>query len=166
MTFGELDGSRSARVETIAAELSGARFEARSSDAIRQEMWEKWVFIAASAGITCLMCAAIGDIIAVGAADLAAALFAECTAIAAGEGFPPRPEFAERTRAMLTAPGSALTASMLRDIERGAPVEADHILGDLLRRSGPAADTSLLRVAYSHAKAYKARRARTAGAAA
>ncbi|MGH7052376.1 MAG: 2-dehydropantoate 2-reductase N-terminal domain-containing protein, partial [Stellaceae bacterium] len=30
--------------------------------------------------------------------------------------------------------GSPLTASMLRDIERGAPIEADHILGDLLRR--------------------------------
>ena len=66
---------------------------------------------------------------------------------------------------MLTAPGSALTASMLRDIERTAPVEADHILGDLLRRAGPAADTSLLRVAYSHTKAYEARQARTAGTA-
>jgi 2-dehydropantoate 2-reductase len=52
--------------------LSGTRFEARVSDAILQEMWEKWVFIATGAGITCLMRAAIGDIVAAGAADLSA----------------------------------------------------------------------------------------------
>ena len=164
VTFGELSGSYSTRVEAIAAELSGARFEARSSNAILQEMWEKWVFIASSAGITCLMRAAIGDIVTADAADLAIGLFAECTAIAATEGFPPRPEFTERTRTMLTAPASPLTASMLRDLERGAPIEADHILGDLLRCAGPMADKSLLRVAYSHTKAYEARRARTGAA--
>jgi 2-dehydropantoate 2-reductase len=161
LTCDELNGPYSRRIEAIAEALSGARFEVRSSDRILQEMWEKWVFIAASAGITCLMRAAIGDIVAAGAADLTTALFAECAAIAAREGFPPRSEFAERTRITLTAPASPLTASMLRDIERGAPVEADHILGDLLRRAGPAADKSLLRVAYSHTKAYEARRART-----
>jgi 2-dehydropantoate 2-reductase len=159
LTFGELDGSASARIEAIGNEFSAARFEARPSNAILQEMWEKWVFISASAGITCLMRAAVGDIVAAGAADLAAMLFAECAAIAAREGFAPRPEFAERTRAMLTAPNSPLTASMLRDIERGALVEADHILGDLLRRAA-STDGSLLRIAYTHAKAYEARRAR------
>jgi 2-dehydropantoate 2-reductase len=105
------------------------------------------------------MRATIGDIVAAGAADLAAMLFAECAAIAAKDGFAPRPEFAERTRTMLTAPNSPLTASMLRDIERGAPIEADHILGDLLRRAA-STDGSLLRIAYAHAKAYEARRAR------
>jgi NAD(P)-dependent dehydrogenase (short-subunit alcohol dehydrogenase family) len=72
LTFGELDGSASARIETIGSELSGARIEARPTNAILQEMWEKWAFIAASARITCLMLAAIGDIVAAGAADLAA----------------------------------------------------------------------------------------------
>jgi hypothetical protein len=33
-------------------------------------MWEKWAFIAANVGITCLMRAAIGDIVAAGGADL------------------------------------------------------------------------------------------------
>ena len=161
LTFGELTGHCSTRVEMIAAELSGARFEVRSSAAILQDMWEKWVFIASSAGITCLMRAAIGDIVNAGAADLATGLFAECSAIAAKQGFPPRQEFAERTRTMLTTPASPFTSSMLRDIERGAPVEADHILGDLLRRAGPAADKPLLRLAYNHTKVYETRRARS-----
>jgi len=161
LSFGERNGSRSARIEAIASMLSGARFEARLSDAILQEMWEKWVFIATGAGITCLMRAAIGDIVAAGAADLAAALLDECTSIATAQGFPPRPEFLARTRPMFTAPGSPLTASMLRDIERGAPIEANHILGDLLRRGGRNSQGgSLLNIAFRHAKAYEARRAR------
>ena len=67
---------------------------------------------------------------AAGTDDLATGLFAECTAIATKGGFSLRPEFAECNRTMLTAPAAQLTASMLRDIERGARVEADHILGD------------------------------------
>jgi hypothetical protein len=104
------------------------------------------------------------DIVSASTADLATGLFAECSEIAAKQGFPPRPEFAERTRTTLTTPPSLLTSSMLRDSERGAPVEADHILGDLLRFAGPAADKPLLRLAYSHTKVYEARRARTGAA--
>jgi 2-dehydropantoate 2-reductase len=160
LTFGEQSGARTARVDAIAATLSNARFTLQLSDAIVQEMWEKWVFIATTAGITCLMRAAIGDVVAAGAADLATALLEEGAAIAASQGFSPRAPFLERTRAMITAPGSTITASMLRDIERGAPVEADHILGDLLRRAGDRNRASLLRIAHAHTKAYEARRAR------
>ncbi len=161
LTFGEPDGSRSARAEAVAAALSDTRFEARLSETILQEMWEKWVFIATGAGVTCLMRAAIGDIVAAGVADLVATLVDECAAIAAGCGFTPRPEFIQRTLATFTAPGSPLMASMLRDIERGAPIEADHIIGDLLRRADATADArSLLRIAYAHVKTYQARRAR------
>jgi 2-dehydropantoate 2-reductase len=60
-------------------------------------------------------------------------------------------------------PGSTFAASMLRDIERGAPTEADHILGDLIRRGGVGgrpSDFPLLRIAYAHLRAYEARRKR------
>ena len=62
----------------------------------------------------------------------------------------------------LTDAGSAVTASMLGDVERRGRTEADHILGDLLRRRGGAADgdRSLLRVAYTAVKAAEARAAR------
>ena len=162
MAFGEQDGAVSPRSEAIAAALSGAGFELRLSNAILQEMWDKWVFIAAAAGITCLMRAAFGDIVAAGAVDLTTALFDECCAIAAAQGFPPGEATRKFTRSMLTAPQSTITASMLRDIERGGPIEADHIVGDLLRRSTaqPPNDRSLLRIAYAHLKAYEARRKR------
>jgi 2-dehydropantoate 2-reductase len=160
LSFGELDGSRSERIEPIAAAVLNAGFDARLADNIRQEMWEKWVFIAAAAGITCLMRASVGEVVEAGAADLALGLLNECASIAAAQGFPLRQPALERGRTALTAAGSPLKASMLRDIEGGKPVEGDHILGDLLRRAKKPDERSLLRIATLHVKAYEAGRAR------
>ena len=161
LVFGELDDSSSARVAEIEADFAGARFDARASTQMLLELWEKWVFIASAAAITCLMRASIGDIVAAGAVDLSERLLEECRAIAAHNGFAPRPAAIERYRAILTAAGSPISASMLKDIERGAPVEAENVICDLLRRapataSGP---PPLLHIAYAHLKAYEARRA-------
>ena len=71
-----------------------------------------------------------------------------------------------RNRSMMTLPGSTFAASMLRDIERGAPIEADHIVGDLFLRAGSAPrGAALLGIAYAHLKAYEARRKREKAAA-
>lgn len=167
LSFGARDGSRTAHLDAIASELSGAGFDSRLSTSILQEMWEKWVFIATTAGITCLMRSSVGDIIAAGAVDLITTLLDECATIAAGQGFAPGDASIQRNRAMLTAPGSGFAASMFRDIERGAPIEADHIIGDLLRRGESQHTASpLLRVAYAHLKTYEARRARETNSAA
>ena len=163
LTFGARDGVRSASLEAIDNALSGARFKARCSEHILQEMWEKWVFIASLAGITCLMRAAIGDVVAAGAADLALQLLKECAAIAAQEGFAPSAASLQAAQKALTAPGSTITASMLRDIERAAPIEARQIVGDLLRRGEKTQQArSLLRTADAQLRAYEARRAREA----
>jgi 2-dehydropantoate 2-reductase len=164
MSFGERDGSMSKRITAIGSALSGAKFNARVSDGILQEMWEKWVFIATGAGITCLMRASIGDIVAAGAADLAISLLDECAAIASRQGYPPSAAAMARSKTMFTTAGSGLTASMLRDVERNARTEADHVLGDLLHRAGDTIGSrSLLRIAYAHLGAYEARRTRLAG---
>jgi 2-dehydropantoate 2-reductase len=161
LSFGEQDGSESTRARAIAAALSGAGFDARLSTAILQEMWEKWAFIATGAGITCLMRASFGDIVAAGGVEYTTGLYDECCAIAAANGFAPREASLQRSRAMITAPGSPISASMMRDIERGAPIEADHVVGDLLRRGKrDRHDHPLLRIALAHLKAYEARRAR------
>jgi 2-dehydropantoate 2-reductase len=161
LSFGEPDGTMSQRAQAVAAAFAGARFESKLSNAILQEMWEKWVLIAAVAGITCLMRATVGDIIAANEVNLSTTLLDDCAAIAAAHHFAPSPAFLERARAMITTRGSTFAASMLRDIERGAPIEADHIIGDLLRRGAESShDHPLLRIAYAHLKAYQARRTR------
>jgi 2-dehydropantoate 2-reductase len=163
LSFGERDGGRSARIDAVSGAMAGALFKPRASEQILQEMWEKWVFLATLAGGTCLMRAAIGNIVAApGGKDFMLALLEECRAVAQANQHAPRDDFVERYRAALTAEGSSLTASMLRDIERGAPIEADHIVGDLIRW-GSGSDASrggltLLRIAYTHLKTYETRR--------
>jgi 2-dehydropantoate 2-reductase len=165
LAFGERDGGPTDRIRAIAGEMTGVVFKARASEKILQDMWEKWVFLATLAGGTCLMRAAIGDITgAPGGKDFMLGLLNECRAVAQANRHAPQDGFMDRTRAALTAPGSTLTASMLRDIERRAPIEADQIVGDLIRRGSESgaglAKLSLLRVAYVRLKAYEARQKR------
>jgi 2-dehydropantoate 2-reductase len=161
LSFGEQNGAKSPRVQAIAAAFSGAKFDSQLSTTILQEMWEKWAFIAAAAGICSLMRGAFGDIAAAGASRLASDMFGECCAIAAKNGFNPGEIAVKRSIGMLTAAGSPIAASMLRDIERGAPIEADHIVGDLLARGGARpGDYPLLHIAYAHLRTYEARRQR------
>jgi 2-dehydropantoate 2-reductase len=162
LAFGERPGGRSERVDAIAAAMTGAKFEAAASEQIVLEMWEKWVFLASLAGVTCLTRAAVGDIVAAGGADLASALLEECRSVADAAGYSPRPESLRAALSRLTDARSAVTASMLGDVERRGRTEADHILGDLLRRRGSGADgdRSLLRLAYTAVKAAEARATR------
>ena len=167
LSFGEQNGAKSPRVAAIAADFSGAKFDSQLSTAILQEMWEKWAFIAAAAGISCLMRGAFGDIAAAGGSQYASDMFAECCAIAVKSGFAPGETAVKRSIGMLTAAGSPIAASMLRDIERGARIESDHIVGDLLQRGGVRpGDYPLLQIAYAHLRTYEARRQREQGAAA
>lgn len=159
MSYGELDGQRSARVEAVDKSLTGAGFDAVLSDHARQDMWEKWLFIATMAGMTCLMRASLGDIEKAGATQLALALFEECSAVAARNEHAPRAMIGERIRKTLAAPGSTLTASMLRDIEAHKRTEHEHLIGDLFARGG-GAHTPILGICLAHLRAYEARRLR------
>jgi|SRR5450830_99257 len=157
ITFGERDGSTSARLTAIEAELNGAGFNVTASTDILQAMWEKWLMLASLAGSTTLMRSAIGPILAApGGLEFITGLMQECSAIAAAQGHAPAGPFYERTRKMLTEPGSTLTASMFRDINNGARIEADHIIGDLLQRGRAAQlQTDLLQLVYTHLKSYE-----------
>jgi 2-dehydropantoate 2-reductase len=160
LNFGERDGKMSDRVRTIAETMASGNFGSVASEHIVQEMWEKWVFLASLAASTSLMRTSVGNILASpGGKDFMLGMFDECSAVAAAEGHAPRAPFLERTRGMLTAEGSQLTASMYRDIKAGAPVEADHVIGDLIAR-GDAAKVPVpkLRIAYTHLKAYEKQR--------
>ena len=158
--FGERDGKLSDRVRAIAEVMASGKFGAAASEQIIQDMWEKWVFLASLAASTCLMRAPVGHILAApGGKDFILGMLDECSAVAAAEGHAPSGPFFERVRGMLTAEGSQLTASMFRDIRAGAPVEADHVIGDLIAR-GDAAKVPVpkLRTAYTHLKAYEKQR--------
>jgi len=157
--FGELDGSRSTRVETVNQSFLGANFEPQLSLQILQDMWEKWVFIASMAGITCLMRASLGDIASAGGTGNALELFAECSAISGKNGYVLRSAARERIRATLSTPGSTLMASMLRDVEGHRRTEHEHVLGELLARA-QGIRAPVLEICLAHMRAYEARRTR------
>jgi 2-dehydropantoate 2-reductase len=162
LRFGELKGGDSARVEAVDRLMAGANFDGQRSPAIRQDMWEKWIVLATLAGMTCLMRGPVGDIAAApGGRELMLGLLDECSATASAWGHVPGEDYLARQREFLTDPGSPVTASMFRDLDKGGRVEADHILGDLLARSeAKGLHAPLLATAYCHLKVYEARRAR------
>jgi len=160
LTLGERDGKMSDRVHDIAEMMASGQFGSAASEHVVQEMWEKWVFLASLAASTSLMRTSLGNILASpGGRDFVLGVLDECSAIATAEGHAPRAPFLERTRGMLTAEGSQLTASMFRDIKAGAPVEADHVIGDLIARGDTAkVPVPKLRIAFTHLKAYEKQR--------
>ena len=161
LTFGERDGGAvSARVRAFAAVCAKANLDHVASDRIGQEQWIKYTFLTALAAATCLLRADIGTIVATDDGQaIVRGLYDECLAVAEAAG-EPIPEAAQDTaRGTLTQAGSALKASMLRDLEAGQQVEAEQIVGDMLARARKAdQEALLLQVAYSSLQAYQALR--------
>jgi 2-dehydropantoate 2-reductase len=160
LNFGERDGKMSDRVRAIAEVFSSGNFGAVASEHIMQDMWEKWVFLASLAASTSLMRTSVGNILAApGGKDFLLGILDECSAIATAEGYAPSGPFFERAKGMLTSEGSPMTASMFRDIKTGLPVEADHVVGDLVARADAAKiPVPRLRIAFTHLKAYEVQR--------
>jgi 2-dehydropantoate 2-reductase len=156
--FGERDKSVTPRVRAIEVHLSNAGFDAILSPDILAFMWQKWTFLAALGAITCLLRGSIGQVVAApGGIDIIRAILAETVAISAANGYPTPAAFLENTTTRLLKPGSTLTASMYRDLMRGAPVEADHILGDMIARGhAHGVEAPYLRAAYAQLSIYSA----------
>jgi 2-dehydropantoate 2-reductase len=159
LVYGERNGGNSPRMSALNEAMQGAAFEGRTSENILQDMWEKWVLLASLGASTCLLRGNIGEIEAIpGGADLARAILSECSAISAACGYVPGPNFVARTEKTLSTPRSTLTSSMYRDMSKGAPVEVDQILGDLLERGRKfAVTTPLLEAACANLRVYQAR---------
>lgn len=159
LAYGEMSGEESARMQALDAFMQGAGFSARLSPVIQREMWEKWVLLASLGAITSLMRGNIGEVQAApGGEAFAHALLDEVVSIVQAVGTPPADAFLATARAQLTAKDSKQTSSMYRDLMKGAPIEAEQIVGDLLargRQAGVAAP--LLSAAFTHLSVYQNR---------
>jgi 2-dehydropantoate 2-reductase len=160
LVYGELDGSRSARIEALHAFLSDAGFDAQLSTHIAQDLWNKWMLLATLGGICALARGNVGEIAATdGGPEFVRAFLAEAAAVARAAGFAPSPQAIEFTLGVLTAAASPLTSSMYRDLVAGERVEADQILGDLRARARRAGiETPLVSAAFIQLDVYQRRR--------
>jgi 2-dehydropantoate 2-reductase len=122
--LGELDGPAGTRVEELASAFRDAGANVTISADIVSAMWAKWVFIVGIGAVTSLMRAPVGDIVAVaGGEAFARAVLAEAAAAAAAAGHPVAEDDLQLTEQTLTAAGSAVTASMSRDLIAGRRTE-------------------------------------------
>jgi 2-dehydropantoate 2-reductase len=162
LVYGEINGPATPRLEAVDATLRGAGFDAAISEQIMQDMWQKWVQLAALGAINCLLRGNIGQIAAIpGGSGLCLSILQECSAIAKACGHPQASAFLERQAVDLTAQGSPMTSSMYRDLKKGLPVEVDTILGDLLHRGQQyGLKTPLLEAAFVNLSIYQRERDR------
>jgi 2-dehydropantoate 2-reductase len=165
MRFGDRTGKSRPQLVALAEAYARTPVDATAVPDILLVMWEKFVLLTTLAACNCLMRGSVGDVLATSNGEaIMRELLETCVATAKAAGHAPRAESLTQTEALLFARNSPFSASMLRDIERGGPTEADHIVGDMLRRARAAGlDARLLAAAYTHLQVYEGRR-RSAGA--
>jgi 2-dehydropantoate 2-reductase len=160
LTYGELDGSVTERISRFHAAADGCGFRATLTPTIRADLWAKWVFLAAFAGLNVLTGGSVGEAArAPGGAQTAAALLAESAAVAEAAGYRPTTAKLAQDLASLTDVESDNRASMDKDRLAGRPVESEAIIGDLVARAAAAGlDVPLLRAARAALGVYVERR--------
>ena len=158
LSYGERDRTRTTRIEAVDQAMQHAGFEAILQPDIIATLWQKW-WILASIGAICILArGTIGQASEAPRGEaLAWAVVKECTNIALANGYPPDEAMLADHLKRMTEHGSALTSSMYRDMMKGAPVEADHVLGDLLDHTKDVR-APLLTAAYVQLKVYEAGR--------
>lgn len=162
LTFGEIGGGVSKRVERISECFQGCDLLTYASADVMLDMWEKWFLLASMGAVCCLMRGTIGDIMeAAGGFHVVNALIDEIRTIISAVGRTPRDETVAFVRSALTEVGATKTSSMYRDLKDGKPIEADQIIGDLLMR-GQRVDirSPLLQATYANLTVYQAQIAR------
>ncbi|PTX51472.1 ketopantoate reductase [Melghirimyces profundicolus] len=159
LMFGERDGSVSDRIRRLEKTLNGARMNAVRSDNILMEMWKKYLFISTFSGITSLMNSAIGPILETEyGSGITRRLLDEIAACARHREPSLNDTLVDGVFKVVSSLAPQMKSSMLRDIEKGSPVEADHLHGELLRMAGDREDLPLLRTVYTFLKTYEANR--------
>lgn len=158
LTFGPRDPQQLDFCQNLEAVFRKASFESRLSQNIMQDMWAKFVFLSTLAGMNCLMRGAVGEILAADQGkNLLLRLFNECNTIAERSEYTLPSKYRQAYLAQLMEVGSSLTASMLRDLQNHSRVEADAIVGDMLKRGlSFGLDLPILSAAYTHLQVYQA----------
>ena len=165
LAYGEWSRERTARILALDEFMTGAGFDARLSADIERDMWEKWAMLASLAAITCLLDGDIGQVArAPGGVDFVRNLFGEVAAAIGAAWRSLGDPFKAQVLALLTDRGSSLTSSMYRDMKGGYRVEADQIIGDLVRRAAERGITTpLLSATLARLKVYEERQAGQGG---
>jgi len=133
VTVGELSGEVTSRVEDIRAAFMKAGLKCGVSNRIRDDLWNKFVYICGTAGVCCVARASIREV-----ADfeptrnLYLAVMQEVEAIAKRQGINVTVDIREKV-SWGQKVDKAVKPSMLRDLERGKRLEVDAFSGTVAK---------------------------------
>lgn len=134
LIFGERDGAQSWRQECLLSACIGAGIEARVSDDIEVDIWEKFVALAPLAGATSFYRAPLGEILHEPARRVRfEALVHEVVAVGRAKGVALDETAAARAIAFAESMPPALKASMANDLDAGRRLELDWLNGEVVR---------------------------------
>jgi len=136
-SLGEPDGSRSARVQAIAAALVESGLKAPVQTRIRNELWLKLLGNATLNPISALTHASLEQIVtSVATRDLVRTLMEEVDAVARALGIEVALSIDKRMEG--AAATGAHRTSMLQDLDAGRPLEVEALLGAVVELAGGA----------------------------
>ncbi|WP_199776590.1 ketopantoate reductase family protein [Nocardiopsis sp. SBT366] len=160
LVYGPLSDSPVVDLDRVHTALEGAGYTARPTKDIRQEMWDKWVFLGSLGAVTCLMRAPIGRVNrAPGGSEFSAGTFAEAITVATAAGYPPSDRIRGFADKVISDTERDTSTSMYWDLTHDNPVEGDHIVGDLVVRGRElGVPTPLFSLAHTHLSVYSAAR--------
>jgi len=136
VTLGELDGSRTPRLQATADAFRSAGVETVVSDDIRRVTWEKFVFLSALSGLTALTRKPIGEVRANPATrSLLLEALREAVAVARAEGAGLDDAFAQKQLETMDSLPAGMLSSMAQDLLRGRRLELPWLSGAVVRKA-------------------------------
>ncbi|HET6211962.1 MAG TPA: 2-dehydropantoate 2-reductase [Micromonosporaceae bacterium] len=136
LSFGELDGVRTARVEAFRTACQEAGFDAEVPVDIRVVLWSKFAFICALAGMTAAVRRPLGDIRSCPESwVMFQRVLDEVTAIGRAEGVPLPDGLVDSTMRASAALDPAAFSSLHHDLTTGRRMELEALHGSAVRRA-------------------------------
>jgi 2-dehydropantoate 2-reductase len=136
IVVGELDGTSSERAEAFRDACVAAGFPAETTTRIRVELWSKYAFICAQAGLTAASRMPIGVIRETPETwELFAAMVGEAWRVARAERVPVPDDFVEGLVSFAGTLEAHGRSSLYDDMAAGRRMELDALLGELVRRA-------------------------------
>lgn len=134
IVFGEMDGGESKRARAFLEACGRAGIEAQISSTMLRALWEKYVLIAAQAGMTALTRCPAGVVRSVPETRrMYRAILGEMVALGNAAGAGLDAGLADRTMGMLDSIGAAFTSSLHHDLAQGKRLELEALHGHAVR---------------------------------
>ncbi|MBM3926404.1 MAG: 2-dehydropantoate 2-reductase [SAR202 cluster bacterium] len=134
IVFGEADGSRTPRAQSIHKAFLDAGIKCEISDDVMKVLWTKFVFIAPVAGLTTACRTRMLHLLdQPDYRDALVSAMREVEAVARAHNVRLDPDVVDKTMAYVTNAVKDLTASMHLDLDRGRRLELETLTGAVVR---------------------------------